>query len=74
MCKTPARARLPSLKDGLVVERGVGGGDEVGESVVLAEPHRVHRLQAGVLVGADVASQELTLNSAREGEVFLNAF
>ena len=65
-CVKLLRARLPSLKDGLVVERGVGGGDEVSESVVLAEPHRVHRLQAGVLVGAGVAGQELILNSAKE--------
>ena len=49
------------LKDRLVVERGVGGSDEVRESVVLAEPDGVHRLQAGVLVGAVVAGQELIL-------------
>ena len=49
------------LEDRLVVERGVGGGDEICESVVLAEPDRVHRLQAGVLVGAVVARQELIL-------------
>ena len=49
------------LKDRLVVERGVGGSDEVRESVVLAEPDGVHRLQAGVLVGAVVARQELIL-------------
>ena len=53
--------RLPSLKDCLVVERGIGGGHEVGESVVLSEPHGVHRLQAGVLVGAGVARKELIL-------------
>ena len=49
------------LKDRLVAERGVGGGDEICESVVFAEPYRVHRLQAGVLVGALVAREELIL-------------
>ena len=58
---------LPSLKDVLVVERGIGGGDEVGKSVVLSEPHGVHRLQAGVLVGAGVAREELILKAARDG-------
>ena len=54
-----------SLEDRLVVERGVGGGDEICESVVLAEPDCVHRLQAGVLVGAVVARQELILKEER---------
>ena len=47
-----------ALEHRFVVQRRVGGGDFVGDAVVLADPQRVHRDQTVLFVDAVVAGEE----------------